>query len=191
MLIPFGILSAAGAGGAVVPSDYELISTTVLGSDAASVTFSSLGDYSSTYKHLQIRGVQKTSQPNVWGGSFLRINGDTGSSYRSHNLFGNGSTVSSNDGGAGTFITNPFVAGSTNSSVFSPVIYDILDAYSSTKNTTVRFFGGRLVGSGEDRVSLSSGLYNNTASVTSLSITGESSTNLLAGCRFSLYGSRG
>jgi hypothetical protein len=53
---PLGILSAAGAGGGVA-GDYELISSEILGTTAASVTFSSLGDYSSTYKHLQIRAV--------------------------------------------------------------------------------------------------------------------------------------
>jgi hypothetical protein len=49
---PLGILSAAGAGGGVA-GDYELISSEILGTTAASVTFSSLGDYAppiSTYK---------------------------------------------------------------------------------------------------------------------------------------------
>ena len=184
-------LGLLGASLFIPVGDYELIESAILASTTPSVTFSNLDTYSSTYKHLQIRGVQKTSNGAVWGGSFLRINGDTGSNYRSHNLFGNGSTVSSNDGGSGSSINNPFVAGSTNSSVYSPVVYDILDPYNATKNTTVRFFGGRVVGSGEERLHLSSGLYNNTASVTSLSITGESSTNLLAGSRFSLYGIKG
>ena len=92
MLIPFGILSAAGAGGGAV-GDYELIETTILGSAASSVTFSSLDTYASTYKHLQIRAVVRASAAGDRVNGSWRMNGDTGSNYAAHHLLGTGSTV--------------------------------------------------------------------------------------------------
>jgi hypothetical protein len=60
---PLGILSAAGAGGGgPLASDYELISTQILTSPQSSITFSSLGTYSSTYKHLQVRAVARSTR---------------------------------------------------------------------------------------------------------------------------------
>jgi surface protein len=65
---------------------------------------------------------------------------------------------------------------------------DILDAYSTTKNKTVRsLFGG--VGSDVFSSSLASGLFPSTASITSLDI---STFNTFAtGTRISLYGIKG
>jgi hypothetical protein len=79
MLIPFGILSAAGAGGG-----YELIETQILGSDAASVTFSSLGSYSSVYKHLQLRWTARTTRVATETQIFLRTNSNNSANYSSH-----------------------------------------------------------------------------------------------------------
>jgi hypothetical protein len=184
---PLGILSAAGAGG--VAGTYELIETQILGSNQASIIFSNLGTYSSTYKHLQIRYAAQTSAtvsdntPLV-----LRMNGDTGANYRYHDLFGNGSSVQSSSGAEawpGQLTTQK--SGMTNR--FAPGVLDILDAFSATKNTTVRGFCGT---SGVDTsyVLLKSSLWNNTASITSLTVSGVSG-NLITGSRFSLYGIRG
>ena len=185
MLIPFGIFAAAGA----VPGAYELISTTVLGSAASSVTFSSLGDYSSTYKHLQIRSVAKTTT--VGDGAealVLRFNSDSGSNYARHFLSGNGSSVSSgattsaNYVGAGLVTTNSSIA------AFAGNVCDVLDAYSTTKNKTIRTLAGHpgsLV-----FIQLLSGVWLNTASITSMTLS-PSLGNFITGSRFSLYGIRG
>jgi len=184
MLIPFGVLSAAGA--EVEAGAFELIATTILGSSTPSVTFSNLGDYSSTYKHLQIR---MTSRDDI-GGTVqnfeFAINGVAGTSYATHYLIGNGSTVASS-----ADISQAFhrvgVSASTGATAnaFAATVIDVLDPYSTTKNTTVR----SLSGLGGTSIRLISGLFNNTAAVASIRINNFS--NFVAGSRFSIYGIKG
>jgi hypothetical protein len=186
---PLGILSAAGAGGGVA-GDYELISSEILGTTAASVTFSSLGDYSSTYKHLQLRMTAKTSGTGYQDDPFvLQFNGDSGANYNWHLLLGDGSSVASaaSPGSAYTFGPTSSDAGA---SIFGALIADILDPYSTSKNTTTRFLSGYQPGSGA-KINLSSMLWRNTASITSISLKPIIGANWVAGSRFSLYGIRG
>jgi hypothetical protein len=190
MLIPFGILSAAGAA-VGFESDYELISTTVLGTATASVTFSSLGDYSSTYKHLQLRISARTSGADG-NGSYLtlRFNGDSSTVYASHTLYGSGSFVASfaNINSPEIYLHRTPNSTST-ANAFGAFVIDILDTYSSTKHKTIRYLSGSGVSTGNFPVTLSSGLWRNTNSVTSIAIAGDS--NLVTGSRLSLYGIRG
>jgi hypothetical protein len=187
-LSALGIFSAAGAGGAVAAGAYELISTTILGTNTASVTFSSLGTYSSTYKHLQIRAVTRTTRTDASQViSYLRFNGDTASNYSGHQLFGNGSGV----GSAGEANITYAYAGidSTNQNTtgnFAAYVIDILDPYSTTKNKTTRSLSGLQ----QNAIRLMSGNWRNTASVTSIQLVADS-YNYVAGSRFSLYGIKG
>lgn len=185
MLIPLGIL--AGAGG--VAGDYELIETVIVsGASTSSVVFSSLGDYSSTYKHLQLRAVVRSASAGA-NNIFMRLNGDTGNNYTAHQLFGNGSSVSSGRAGE----TNTFYTGLTNTggevaNAFAPTVIDFLDVY-ATKNKTVRTLTGT-IGSELTGVTLRSGLYMSTASLTSITCNAQSGV-YAAGSRFSLYGVKG
>lgn len=184
MLIPLGFL--AGSGG--VAGTYELIETYVLGSSQSSVVFSSLGTYSSTYKHLQIRLAARTDRSDTSDFLRMRINGDTAANYANHELIGTGSSVVS---GAGTSTSSMLFgragAASSGANVFGAVVVDILDAYSSTKNKTIRSLGGIATA----QVRLDSGHRRSTESTTSLTILPGEGTNLVAGSRFSLYGIRG
>jgi hypothetical protein len=183
-LFPLGILSAAGAGGAAFSSDYELIETQILGSAQAEVVFSSLATYASTYKHLQIRSASLVNAST--NSAYLRFNGDTASNYVAHYLEGNGSSV----GSSWSTTTNKlfygyWAVGSTTAA--HGAVVDILDAYSSSKNKTVRSLNG--INTASPLITLYSGLWMNTNSTTSLTV--GSPSNFLAGSRFSLYGIRG
>jgi hypothetical protein len=187
-LSALGIFSAAGAGG--VQGDYELIETITLGTATASVTFSSLASYASTYKHLQVRAATRTGRTGFATGAVsLRFNGDTSTSYRYHELFGNGSSVSSFADSAQSSIRSAFVGASadTVASGFGATVLDVLDAFSATKNTTTRSLSGVATGG----VTLNSGLYFQTNAVSSMTFTCIASTNFAVGSRFSLYGIRG
>jgi hypothetical protein len=187
MPIPLGILAVAGAGSGAAASDFELLETTVLGSDAASVTFSSLGSYSA-YKHLQIRASMKSGSGTTGtSGVFIRLNGATGSVYARQHLRGNGSSMSSAGTSSQTSILFEHMATNRDEdNIFVGAIIDILDFSSSSKNTTIRsFYGTR--NSGTSYITLGSGLWNNTAAVTSILIEMESN-NFVTGSRFSLYG---
>lgn len=179
----------AGNPAYVPPGAYELIETITPGTQA-SVTFSGLGDYSSTYKHLQLRYVMRTDRGGVpYSNGAIRINGDTGSNYNAHYLTGTGSSVISGfvssatsmlitSQPGGTFTTNAFAAG----------VVDFLDAYNSNKNTTVRSLSGHV---GNDvNIALQSGLWRNTASITSITVLNWDGANIVSGSRFSLYGLR-
>lgn len=178
MLIPFGILSAAGG---VAVGDYELIESRILDTTASSVTFNSLGTYSTTYKHLQVRLAVRASD-NSSAPLRARFNGST-SGYNVHYLYGNGSNVLS-----AAFLSLDKIATintQTTTGAFSVVVMDILDAYSTTKNKVTRHLSGTA-----SEVGLASNLWANTAAVSSMEwfLDGK---NLAVGSRFSLYGIRG
>jgi ABC-type glycerol-3-phosphate transport system substrate-binding protein len=181
-LSALGIFSAAGAGGG--PQAYELISTAFGTGASGVITFSSIP---STYRHLQIRytaiNTSTATQINI------TMNGITSGVYARHSLLGNGSTVGSNSAASQTAIQLPdAMTNSTTSTAVNGGIVDVLDYTSTTKNKTLRAFYGMAYNI--NRVYLSSGLYNQTTPVSSITLTA-SNGNFTTLSRFSLYGIRG
>jgi hypothetical protein len=179
---------SAGAGGAI-PA-YDLLETQILGSNQSSITFSSLGTYSSTYKHLQIRYTARSSISGTQDGATgIRLNGDTGSNYSSHGLTGNASSVTSYNFTSQTFMFAQLMNGNTaTAGAFGAGVIDLLDCYSTTKNKTLRWLTGF---TGADAaIRLGSGAYLNTSSLTSVTIDCRGN-NYLTGSRFSIYGLKG
>jgi hypothetical protein len=125
----------------------------------------------------------------------VRLNADGGNNYAWHYLFANGSSVSSSAASS----TNYAIAGvmpdnSGTSNIFNAAVIDILDPFVTTKKTTLRTFSGHTASNGS-RISLYSGLYNITDSITQVSLftnddIGGTQT-FTTGSRFSLYGIRG
>lgn len=187
-LSALGIFSAAGAGGVPFASDYELIETQILGSSQSGITFSSLGTYSSTYKHLQIRTTIRASLAAATETISIRINGDTGSSYTQHGLGSSGSTVFSYS--ASPAVVNSGAIGSapgstTTANTFSGSVIDILDAFSTSKTKVFRALTGFSTSS--NGIALTSGAWLSTASITSINIYA-GNANFVAGTRMSIYG---
>lgn len=185
--ITLGILAASGAGAV---GSYELITSTILSSTSASVTFSNLGTAAAGYKHLQIRATVRDTRNGFSGSNhYLRLNGDTGNSYAMHQLYGTGSSVGS---GAATSATSiyigdvPAVGGTTGA--YAAEIIDILDFASTSKYKTVRGLCG--MAQNYNWISLNSGVWMSTNAVTSITIFSNLG-NLETGSRFSLYGLRG
>jgi hypothetical protein len=185
MLIPFGVLSAAGVS-AGFSSDYELISSTILGTATANIEFDNIPQ---TYKHLQVRLVGRSSFAANFDNLAFYLNNNTASNYATHALFGNGSSVTSNafTSEARLFFPTLFTAASNTANAFQGGVIDILDYSSTTKNTTTRALTG--VAASGPAICLISGLWNNTAAVTRINF--ENSGNFVTGTRFSLYGIRG
>jgi hypothetical protein len=179
MLIPFGILSASAVG-----SDYELIETQILGSAASSITFSGLATYASIYRHLQVRAVAKTDTTANNGG--LRLNGDTGSNYSWHQTVAVPNSVVSAAETSQTSMQLFYLS----TTEYGSAVIDLLDAYSTTKNKTLRILQGNTA---SNRVSVTSGLFMSTASTTSITLLANrsGSANYQTGSRFSLYGIKG
>ena len=185
MLIPLGFLAGSGAG---FESDFELIETQTLGSTQASIIFSNLGTYSSTYKHLQVRALVRDNRAigvNVLAG---RFNGDTGNNYTGHGLVGNGSTVTAFRTSEVDYLHAGLGAGANaTSGEYSATVLDILDAYSTSKYKVTRSLTGV---AGGPSVRLYSGLWLNTASITSVTLF-DTTASLVAGTRISIYGTKG
>lgn len=179
---------SSGGGGAAA---YELISTTVLGSGQSSVTFSGLGTSGAAYKHLQLRYVARTDHTGTQS-AFVRLNGDSGANYAYHSLEGNGGSVVSSATSSATaafMYLGGLPGNNSTTGIFEGSIMDILDFSSTTKNKTLRNMNGTM-GNVVSNIRLTSGLWMNTAAITSIVISPQSA-NFIAGSRFSLYGLRG
>jgi hypothetical protein len=189
-LFPLGILSAAGVSGAVA-SDYELISTQVLGSAISTVSFD-VSTFASTYKHLQLRILARSTRTGASDDYLeLQFNNVTSTSYAAHSLLGYAGSVSSSAraGFSSMRLGNasvPTAAATANS--YGAFVVDILDPFSTTKNTTARTLAGRA----DDLplVHLQSGAFFNTAAITEIDIF-NTFANHAVGSRFSLYGIKG
>lgn len=174
------------------PSSFDLISSTILTSTASTVTFSSIPN---NYKHLQIRYVARNDRAFAFDTFMLRFNGVSTNSYIVHDLYGNGSSVTSSAAGGSSAqsqmqLTTWLPTAQSAANAFYGGIVDILDYGSTTKNTTVRMLGGKHDASSYNDVRLNSGAWFNTSAVSSITLFAGSS-NLVSGSRFSLYGIKG
>ena len=194
MPLIMGILAQAAAAPGPTPGagSYDLLETEILTGTQASVTFSSLNStYGADYQHLQLRITARDTSAGTGGSkATLRFNGDTGSNYRErHYLYGDGSSVYSGDLGNDTYII-PYDNAATGDTadVYGAAVIDILDPFSSNKYTTTRSLRGFAASSGSF-IGLNSGLWLNTAAITSITL-GSRTSSLISGSRFSLYGLR-
>ena len=171
----------------------EAIATTYLEVDATSVTFSSLG----SYEHLQLRISAKSDRSASYANDDIKLNlnGDTGSNYSYRRMMGSEAGASADRTSSGSYIKVSSVqsdAGLSGAENYGAVIIDILDYRNGSKNTTVAGTGGlnrifsALVGAA--RAVLFSGMWNNTAAVTSIVLAPAGSSNFVRGSEFTLYG---
>jgi hypothetical protein len=158
-----------GVGGAVA-TDYESIATvTAPAGGSVSIDFTSI---SSAYTHLQIRGINRNETAN---NTFrLRFNSDSGSNYSRHYLFGDGSTAQAAAGASQTSIGAGIIATSSNgANIFSGFVIDILDYANTSKYKTMRSLGG-YDANGSGNIGLFSGVWLNTAAITSITLLSDS-----------------
>jgi hypothetical protein len=185
MLIPFGVFSA----GASTGSTFELISSTILGSASTQVNFSSIP---SGYKHLQLRITARlTTSSSGVNDIFMRFNGDSANNYARHQLYGYGGTMYSYNAPNISYSHAGWaVIESTQPYIFATSIVDILDAFATTKNKTVRTLTG-IPSTGNQLVALSSSFWNSTSAISSIALTETNGDTFSIGSRFSLYGIKG
>ena len=172
-------------GVAVSATDFESIATTTVGAGGSStITFSSIP---STYTHLQIRALSKSTTAGTANASFTaQFNSDTGSNYTRHALTGDGATVSASGAASQTSIRAGGNAEANSTNIFAVSVIDILDYANTNKYKTLRtLFGSDLNGSGE--INFRSGAWMNTNAITSVLLT-PSSGNFAQYSSFALYG---
>ena len=144
-----------------------------------------------TYTHLQIRYVaQSVNSATAADNLGFRFNSDTGANYTRHYLDGSGSTATA---GANTGVTQVYATcaqtSSTYPSAFGIGIMDILDYTNTNKYTTTRALSGVDFNAVGGAIQFTSGLWLNTAAVTSINIR-TLSGRVAPYSTFTLYGIR-
>jgi len=155
-----------------------LASVTVPSGGVASVNFAAIP---TEYKHLQIRVTQLNS---TTASTILRINGDSGSNYSRHYLYGSGSVAGSAGVGSQTGIPVVYNESTTYAAVG---IIDILDYRSVIKNKTVRSLEGYDANGSGYLFFYSGSWMNSSSAITSLTLSPDGGTfNQFSS--FALYG---
>lgn len=169
--------------------DFQAITTaTVDSSGSGNITFNSIP---SIYKHLQIRGIGRTTATGVKQ-LCIQLNSDTTANYSDHTLRGEGSSVTSaGDTSVNYMYFERLPSASETSGVFAAFIIDLLDYTSTAKNKTLKTLGG-FDANGSGRLGLGSGLwYKTPESVTSITLTVDGGGNFSQYTQFALYGIKG
>lgn len=171
---------------AFFPVSFDSIATATGTGSSNVITFS---DIPSTYQHLQIRSIARST---VSGNNIgITFNNDTSANYSRHLLGGNGSSIFGGSGASENSITIEDVTADsgTGSNTMGVAIIDIHDYAVTTKNKTVRALSAR-ENNGSGAIKVSSGLWINTSAITTISITANLS-NFTTATIFALYGIKG
>ena len=186
-----GVVASSISGSKAITGSYYSIQTATVDSGGAStITFSSIP---STYTHLQIRGICKSTSTSTSDNNALLVaslNSDTTySNYRSHTLEGNGSSASAftlQQSGFYIFSGDLTTSASSYADMFATTIIDILDYTNTNKYKTVRILRGNDK-NGSGRVGLDSGLWMNTSAISNI-VLSFTNSNLAQYSQFALYG---
>ena len=180
---------ASSASPNVYANSYESIATVTVGAGGtSSIGFSSIP---STYQHLQVRGILRDNESSYGGETYLTVNG-VGTNYKDHYLFGQGSTAASGSAGYSTVIKiGAEPSASTPANIYGAYIIDFLDYANTSKYKTIRNLSGfdnNGAATGQDggQIWFSSGLWMDTAAITSINIRSNGTLNQYSS--FALYG---
>jgi hypothetical protein len=160
-----------------MPTTYEPIATTTLGSNQSSVSFTSI---SGSYTDLVII----TNVSGNDGAICIRFNNDTGSNYSSTQIRGNGTTATSNRASNGTYI-----GGTSNLSVtagsLQTAIWNIQNYSNTTTYKTIVFRDGMA----SHITGATAGLWRSTSAITRIDLSPEFGSQVFySGSTFTLYG---
>jgi hypothetical protein len=167
-------------------NSYESIATVDVGLLGSSmITFSSIP---STYQHLQVRLIARGSNANTYDSYLVRTNSDTGSNYTFHSLDGTGTAASVGAIAPYSGYRGCELTGATaTSGMFGVGVVDILDYANTNKYKTARMLGGN-DRNGSGSLSLTSGVWMNTAAVTRIDIIPVFGSTFVQYSSFALYG---
>lgn len=168
-------------------SMFPIATSGTLGSTTTYVDFSSI---TQNFTHLQLRCYFKSTYAAGIPGLYVTpwFNNTGGGSGYWHNIYGNGSAVSSGAGSSAYYsgISGPQNSGTTN--IFGVAIVDILDYSNTNKYKTITSYGG-YDQNGAGIASIGSVFrYDATTAINGFRIDDGGGGGWLAGSRFDLYG---
>jgi hypothetical protein len=169
-----------------MPSTYQLISSNVLSSSAASVTFSAIP---STFTDFVIRAsIRSDNSIRISDAINIRINSDIGANYSWVYVLGNGSSASSSINNGIDYVS-PGVANaplSTSNTFASLEMY--VPNYTTSAKKPLSFFGAFEDNTTTAQVRATAGLWQGTAAITSVQFFPLNGPNFVSGSSFYLYG---
>lgn len=174
----------------IVLGAYESIATAIVsGSSTTDVNFTSIP---STYKHLQIRGVVRTSRTaGAYGECYMRFNGDTGTNYSFHRSLSIGGSIT---GGAETNQDHMSyvwqVTDYSPSGIYAPFVIDILDYANTNKNKTVRGITGFDTNTADYVLNYTGSVWRSNSAINSINMR-VTSGPFVQYSKFALYGIKG
>ena len=169
-----------------MPSTYTLISSNVLASSAASVTFSAIP---STYTDLVLRLSTRISEADTKASLYVQYNSSTTAAYSRTRLIGDGSTASSSraSNSATGLITVTDATNATANTFGSTEIY--IPNYAGSTNKPASVDSRSENNATEAYTDSLAWLWSNTAAITSITIYGNlNAGSFVSGSSFYLYG---
>ncbi len=169
-----------------MPATYTLISSNVLTTTAASVSFTSIP---ATYTDLVVRASVRTDRA---GENIdllkLVINSNTSGVYSQTVLYGTSSSAASTSITSGTEFYYDFINGaaSTSNTFASYELY--IPSYTISQNKPMSSFAVMENNSTTARINADANLFSSTAAITSLTYTSNNAANFVSGSSFYLYG---
>ena len=166
---------------------YTLISSNVLTTTAASVTFSSIP---ATFTDLVVRVSARCSVGAARTGLNLTLNGSSVAVYSYTILYASGASASSYNGGSSTSLAE-FIgangATSTTNTFANDEIY--IPNYASSAYKVLSGVTAQEINStGNNLNQVAAGLWSNTAAITSITLVDNNASNFVSGSSFYLYG---
>lgn len=139
----------------------------------------------SNFTHLHLRGVARSTT--TASQLYIRVNNDANNNYYTHYIYGTGSTAVGGTGSVpwSVMLAGTLIASTAPSNSYTGLMLDIPDYAGTSKLKTMKSVCGYDAnGSGESW--MSSGVWNNTAAINSISIV--CNTIFDSNTRFDLYG---
>lgn len=165
-----------------MPVTYEPIATTTLSSNAANITFSSIG---AGYTDLRLVIFGRTTRSNTADALKIQFNGDTGTNYSYTEITATG--ISSGRASGQQYFGAAVTGNTAPSNVFGCLEVDIF-SYAGSTNKTV-LLGSSYDQNGAGGVVRLVALWRSTSAITSIAIASSTgSINLLSGTTATLYG---
>jgi hypothetical protein len=167
--------------GAVVPIAYITLAS------AGSATFNNIPQ---GYQDLFIVSSVRTSNSSYVDGFNVALNGSTSSNNSATELWGDGSSPSSNRSSSTSVVFSRYAAtaASATTGIFASVETHIFN-YANTSTYKTILIKSAADSNGQGVTELAVGLVQSTSAVTSLTLSGKNAS-FIAGCTFALYGIR-
>lgn len=165
----------------------KLIAKNVLGSDTATVTFSSIPG--TGYTDLMLLCSSRTDRGNNGDAIVLQFNADTGNNYSTRTLYGTGSSAVSATytSQSGIYLVQAATGNNDTASTFGNSEAYIPN-YAGSTNKSVSHTGVTENNATAAYMSADAGLWSSTAAITSLLVKPFNGTNFKSGSSFYLYG---